>query len=69
MLNAAAYLAKDADDEIARRAVEGAGRPPLDAFETPVVPVSRTMEDWCDASAIELIDGPDAFTFDDGEDW
>lgn len=60
-----AYLAKDANDEVARRRIEGTTVPPLGGDDRPVIQMSRTMDEWCDATAIELLDGPLVFGFDD----
>lgn len=62
----------DADDEAARLAVERTGRlqPAWDEYlGREAIPRSRTMDEWCDADAIDLMDGPDVFCWDDDEDF
>lgn len=65
----AAYLAKDVDDECARRAVESTRLPPLDAADHAVIAISRTMDEWLEATDIELLDGPLVFSWDDEDDF
>lgn len=64
-------LDKHVDDEIARRKIEGTWARPTDGWrefaELSQVP-ARTMEEWCDASALELLDGPAVISFADQAD-
>lgn len=66
-----AYTRKDLDDEIARRHIEGIDKPPTDGWceltDSKVVP-GRTMEDWLDATPVELLDGPLVLWFGDDDD-
>lgn len=66
-MSAAAYRSKSAEDELARRAVEAASKPPMDGAERPIVPLSRTMDEWLEATEVELLDGPLVFGDDDEE--
>lgn len=67
----AAYAAKPLDDEIARRRIEGVDQPPTDGWceltDRKFVP-GRTMEEWCDATPVELLDGPLVIHFGDYDD-